>query len=40
MYYAAHSHTTAEVVYLRADAEKEFMGMISFGGKSLRKADA
>lgn len=40
MHYAAHGHTAAEVVYLRADAEKEFMGMTSFDGKSLRKADA
>ncbi|MFC4354200.1 virulence RhuM family protein [Chryseomicrobium palamuruense] len=40
MHYAAHGHTAAEVVYLRADAEKEFMGMTSFAGKSLRKADA
>ena len=40
MHYAAHGHTAAEVVYLRADAEKEFMGMTSFDGKSLRKTDA
>ncbi len=40
MHYAAHGHTAAEVVYMRADAEKEFMGMTSFDGKSLRKADA
>lgn len=40
MHYAAHGHTAAEIVYLRANADKEFMGMTSFDGKSLRKADA
>jgi hypothetical protein len=40
MHYAAHGHTAAEIVYLRADADKDFMGMTSFDGKSLRKADA
>lgn len=38
--YQVHGQTAAEIVYLRADAEKEFMGMTSFDGKSLRKADA
>lgn len=40
MHYAAHGHTAAEIVYLRADADKDFMGMTSFDGKSLRKTDA
>ncbi|WP_313016309.1 virulence RhuM family protein [Acetoanaerobium noterae] len=40
MHFAAHGHTAAEIVYLRADADKDFMGMTSFDGKSLRKADA
>ncbi|SHH46933.1 virulence RhuM family protein [Clostridium grantii] len=40
MHYAAHGHTAAEIVFLRADGDKEFMGMTSFDGKSLRKADA
>lgn len=40
MHFAAHGHTAAEIVYLRADADKDFMGMKSFDGKSLRKADA
>lgn len=39
MHYAAHGHTAAEIIYLRADADKCFMGMISFDGKNLRKAD-
>lgn len=40
MHYAAHGHTAAEIIYLRADADKYFMGMTSFDGESLRKADA
>lgn len=33
IYYAIHGQTTAEVIYNRADAEKEFMGITSFAGK-------
>lgn len=33
MHYAAHGHTAAEVIYLRADAEKQFMGLTSFSGE-------
>ena len=40
MHFAAHGHTAAEIVYFRADADKDFMGMTAFDGKSLRKADA
>ena len=40
MHFAAHGHTAAEIVYLRADSDKDFMGMTSFDGKSLRKSDA
>ncbi|HCX03241.1 MAG TPA: cell filamentation protein Fic [Clostridiales bacterium] len=40
MHFAAHGHTAAEIVYLRADADKDFTGMTSFDGKSLRKVDA
>lgn len=32
LHYAAHGHTAAEIVYDRADAEKDFMGMTSFKG--------
>lgn len=39
MHFAAHAHTAAEIIYLRANADKDFMGMTSFDGKSLRKAD-
>jgi len=40
MHFSAHGHTAAEIVYLRADTDKDFMGMTSFDGKSLRKVDA
>ena len=33
LYYAAHGHTAAEVIYERADAEKPFMGLTSFSGE-------
>ena len=33
MHYAAHGHTAAEVIYERANAEKPFMGLKSFGGE-------
>ena len=32
LHFAAHGHTAAEVVYQRADADKPFMGMMSFPG--------
>ncbi len=32
IHYAVHGHTAAEVIYDRADAEKEFMGLLSFSG--------
>ncbi len=32
LYYAAHGHTAAEVIYERADANKPFMGLTSFTG--------
>ena len=33
LHYAAHGHTAAEVIYERADAEKPFMGLLSFEGE-------
>jgi len=39
MHWAAHGHTAAEVLYLRADSEKPFMGMTTFKGRRLQKAD-
>lgn len=32
LHYAAHGHTTAEVIYERADADKPFMGLTAFSG--------
>ena len=39
MHWAAHKHTAAEVIYQRADAEKENMGLTSWEGKQIRRAD-
>lgn len=33
LHFAAHGHTTAEVIYERANAEKPFMGLTSFSGE-------
>lgn len=33
IHYAIHGQTAAEVIYTRADAEKEFMGLTTFAGK-------
>ena len=40
IHYAIHGQTAAEVIYTRADAEKEFMGLTTFRGKqpTLREA--
>lgn len=40
IYYAVHGQTAAEVIYSRADAEREFMGLMTFSGKqpTLREA--
>ena len=32
IHYAVHGHTAAEVIFTRADAEKEFMGLMTFHG--------
>lgn len=37
MHFAAHGHTAAEIEYLRADSEKDFMGLTSFQGGKPRK---
>ena len=39
MHWAAHRHTAAEIVYQRADAEKENMGLTSWEGKRIRRSD-
>ncbi|AHF89238.1 toxin Fic [Opitutaceae bacterium TAV5] len=40
IHYAVHGHTAAEVIYNRADAEKDFMGLMSFAGNRPHLADA
>lgn len=32
LHYAVHGHTAAELIFSRADAEKEFMGLTTFAG--------
>lgn len=39
MHWAAHQHTAAEIVYQRADAEKENMGLTSWEGKQIKRSD-
>ena len=40
MHFSAHGHTAAEVIYERADAEKDFMGLTSWTGPLPRRTDA
>lgn len=40
MHFAVHGQTAAEVIYNRADAEKEFMGLKTFEGNKPRLKDA
>ena len=39
MHWAAHHHTAAEVIYERADSDKEFMGLTNWHGAFLQKSD-
>ena len=39
MHWAAHKHTAAEIVFQRADAEKENMGLTSWEGKRIKRRD-
>lgn len=39
MHWAAHKHTAAEIIYQRADAEKEHMGLTSWTGKQIKRVD-
>ena len=34
MHYSVHGHTAAEIIYERADAEKDFMGLTTWSGAS------
>ena len=40
MHFSAHGHTAAEVIYQRADANKDFMGLISWTGGLPKRTDA
>ena len=40
MHWAAHKHTAAEIVFSRADSEKENMGLTSWEGKQIKKSDS
>ena len=40
IHYAVHGQTAAEVIYSRADAEKEFMGLTTFKGNRPHLSDA
>ena len=39
MHWATHGHTAAELIYLRADAEKPNVGLTHFAGDEPRRAD-
>ncbi len=39
MHWAAHKHTAAEVIYQRADADKENMGLTSWSSKGIKRTD-
>lgn len=39
MHWAAHKHTAAEVIYERADADKENMGLTSWNGEIIHRTD-
>ena len=40
MHFSAHGHTAAELIYERADAEKDFMGLTSWTGLLPKRTDA
>lgn len=40
IHYAIHGHTTAELIVERADAEKDFMGLLTFKGNQPTLAEA
>ena len=39
MHWAAHKHTAAEIIYERADSDKQNMGLTSWSGKQNKKTD-
>ena len=40
MHYSVHGHTAAEIIYERADAQKDFMGLTTWTGAMPQKSDA
>lgn len=40
MHYSVHGHTAAEIIYERADARKDFMGLTTWAGEMPQKTDA
>ncbi len=40
MHYSVHGHTAAEIIYERADAQKDFMGLTTWTGAMPQKTDA
>lgn len=40
MHFSVHGHTAAEIIYERADAEKDFMGLTSWTGAMPKRTDA
>lgn len=40
MHYSVHGHTAAEIIYNRADAEKDFMGLTTWTGALPKRQDA
>lgn len=39
MHWAAHKHTAAEVIYQRADSDKDNMGLTTWSGNSIKRSD-
>lgn len=39
MHWAAHKHTAAEIIYDRADSDKQNMGLTSWSGKEIKRSD-
>ena len=39
MHWAAHKHTAAEVIYQRADADKDNMGLTTWSGNRIKRSD-
>ena len=40
MHYSVHGHTAAEIIYERADSQKDFMGLTTWAGAMLTKPEA